>query len=65
VRTGVTEEDMAIIKPTDMITVIEGYDAMRIFLKPFGFITQLLKRIWQPGLGWIPSSGHSDRFPAQ
>ena len=27
-----TEEDMAIIKPTDMITVIEGYDAMRIFL---------------------------------
>jgi hypothetical protein len=34
VRTGVTEEDMAIIKPTDMITVIEGYDTMRIFLEP-------------------------------
>ena len=28
-----TEEDMAIIKPTDMITVVEGYDAMRIFLE--------------------------------
>jgi hypothetical protein len=34
VKAGVTkeDEDMAIIKPTDMITVVEGYDAMRIFL---------------------------------
>ena len=35
VKAGVTkeDEDMAIIKPTDMITVVEGYDAMRIFLE--------------------------------
>jgi hypothetical protein len=35
VNAGVTREDgdMAIIKPTDMITVVEGYDAMRIFLE--------------------------------
>jgi hypothetical protein len=26
----------AIMKATDAITVVEGYDAMRIFLEPFG-----------------------------
>jgi hypothetical protein len=49
------DEDMPIIKPTDMITVVEGYDAMRIFLetvwqrhgKPTGEIELLIG-----GLKW-------------
>jgi hypothetical protein len=54
----VTEEDMAIIQPTDMITVVEGYDATRIFLetvwrrqgKPAGEIELLVGRLkWADG----------------
>jgi hypothetical protein len=53
------DEDMPIIKPTDMITVVEGYDAMRIFLetvwqrrgKPAGEIQLLIG-----GLKWADGS---------
>src|ERR1700730_9354902 len=61
VKAGVTkeDEDMAIIKPTDMITVLEGYDAIRICLetvwqrqgKPTGEIELLIG-----GLKWADGS---------